>query len=79
MPPTVTAAEPVTTGAHALPGETDYHALNAMLNLYDADGKIQFDKDVQAAHQYFREHVNQNTTSADPNDLKGTWVYWRQD
>jgi ribonucleoside-diphosphate reductase alpha chain len=39
----------------------DYHALNAMLNLYDADGKIQFDKDIQAAHQYFREHVNQNT------------------
>ncbi len=32
-----------------------------MLNLYDADGKIQFDMDVQAAHQYFREHVNQNT------------------
>ena len=25
------------------------------------------------------EHVNQNTTSGDPNDLKGTWVYWRQD
>lgn len=25
------------------------------------------------------EHVNQNTTSVDPNDLKGTWVYWRQD
>ena len=32
-----------------------------MLNLYDADGKIQFEKDVEAAHQYFREHVNQNT------------------
>ena len=62
MPPTVTAAEPVTSAAPgALPGETDYHALNAMLNLYDADGKIQFDMDVQAAHQYFREHVNQNT------------------
>ena len=42
-------------------GEVDYHALNAMLNLYDADGKIQFDKDREAAHQYFREHVNQNT------------------
>ena len=40
-------------GAHALPGETDYHALNAMLNLYDADGKIQFDKDALAARQYF--------------------------
>lgn len=62
MPPTVTAAEPVASTVHgALPDETDYHALNAMLNLYDADGKIQFDKDVQAAHQYFREHVNLNT------------------
>ena len=32
MPPTVTA-EPVTASAHGLPDETDYHALNAMLNL----------------------------------------------
>lgn len=40
---------------------TDYHALNAMLNLYDAEGRIQFDKDVTAAHHYFRRHVNQNT------------------
>jgi ribonucleoside-diphosphate reductase alpha chain len=39
----------------------DYHALNAMLNLYDADGKIQFDADKRAAREYFREHVNQNT------------------
>ncbi|CAM8321744.1 class 1b ribonucleoside-diphosphate reductase subunit alpha [Morganella morganii] len=40
---------------------TDYHAPNAMLNLYDAEGRIQFDKDVTAAHHYFRQHVNQNT------------------
>ncbi len=39
----------------------DYHALNAMLNLYDTEGKIQFDADRQAARQYFLEHVNQNT------------------
>ena len=39
----------------------DYHALNAMLNLYDANGKIQFDADRQAARQYFLQHVNQNT------------------
>lgn len=39
----------------------DYHALNAMLNLYDDQGNIQFDKDKQAAHQYFLQHVNQNT------------------
>ncbi|UZN03849.1 class 1b ribonucleoside-diphosphate reductase subunit alpha [Cellulomonas sp. S1-8] len=39
----------------------DYHSLNAMLNLYDADGKIQFDADRQAAREYFLQHVNQNT------------------
>ena len=31
----------------------DYHALNAMLNLYGADGKIQFDADKRAAREYF--------------------------
>ena len=39
----------------------DYHALNAMLNLYDEDGKIQFDADKRAAREYFLQHVNQNT------------------
>ncbi|KAB2687737.1 class 1b ribonucleoside-diphosphate reductase subunit alpha [Brucella pseudogrignonensis] len=45
------------------PTETslDYHALNAMLNLYDDDGKIQLYRDRQAAQQYFLQHVNQNT------------------
>lgn len=38
-----------------------YHELNAMLNLYDANGKIQFDADRQAARQYFLQHVNNNT------------------
>ncbi|MFB9952211.1 class 1b ribonucleoside-diphosphate reductase subunit alpha [Rhizobium puerariae] len=39
----------------------DYHALNAMLNLYDEQGRIQLDKDRLAARQYFLQHVNQNT------------------
>ncbi|SJM70636.1 Ribonucleotide reductase of class Ib (aerobic), alpha subunit [Gulosibacter sp. 10] len=39
----------------------DYHALNAMLNLYDAEGRIQFDKDREAAREYFLQHINQNT------------------
>ncbi|GAA3650129.1 class 1b ribonucleoside-diphosphate reductase subunit alpha [Microbacterium marinilacus] len=39
----------------------DYHALNAMLNLYDENGKIQFDADKRAAREYFLQHVNQNT------------------
>ncbi|GKV96751.1 class 1b ribonucleoside-diphosphate reductase subunit alpha [Pectobacterium aroidearum] len=43
--------------AHSL----DYHALNAMLNLYDAEGNIQFEMDKLAARRYFLQHVNQNT------------------
>jgi ribonucleoside-diphosphate reductase alpha chain len=38
-----------------------YHELNAMLNIYGEDGKIQFDKDKEAARSYFLDHVNQNT------------------
>ena len=29
----------------------DYHALNAMLNLYDEGGRIRFDADLMAARQ----------------------------
>ncbi|WP_135849787.1 class 1b ribonucleoside-diphosphate reductase subunit alpha [Serinibacter arcticus] len=39
----------------------DYHALNAMLNLYGPDGRLQLDADRAAARQYFLQHVNQNT------------------
>ncbi|WOI56226.1 class 1b ribonucleoside-diphosphate reductase subunit alpha [Palleronia sp. LCG004] len=39
----------------------DYHALNAMLNLYDEAGHIRFDADRQAARHYFLTHVNRNT------------------
>ncbi len=41
--------------------QTDYHALNAMLNLYDADGNIQFSKDHDATRQFFLQHVQPNT------------------
>jgi ribonucleoside-diphosphate reductase alpha chain len=41
--------------------EHGYHELNATLNLYDADGKIQFGKDKEAAKAYFLDHVNLNT------------------
>ena len=49
------------TGEEMLAPELDYHALNAQLNLYDADGNIQFDADKKAARQYFLQHVNKNT------------------
>ncbi|HEY4598727.1 class 1b ribonucleoside-diphosphate reductase subunit alpha [Corynebacterium sp.] len=51
-----TVAEPVKESE-----KLDYHALNAMLNLYDENGQIQFDADHQAANQFFLQHVNQNT------------------
>ena len=39
----------------------DYHALNAMLNLYDANGRIQFGKDKAAEREYVTGHVATNT------------------
>lgn len=45
----------------AVKPDLDYHALNAMLNLYDAEGRIRFEADRMAARAYFLQHVNQNT------------------
>lgn len=39
----------------------DYHELNAELNLYDENGKIQFSKDREATRQYFLQNINRNT------------------
>lgn len=52
------------TEAPALPERfkgLGYHELNAMLNLYGPNGEIQFEADREAAHQYFLQHVNNNT------------------
>ena len=38
-----------------------YHELNAMINLWNAEGKMQIEKDKEAVHKYFLDHVNQNT------------------
>jgi len=49
----------------------------------DSVGTIERTKDkkiqVHIRAIWDRDHYNQNTTSPDPNDQKGTWVYWRQD
>ena len=57
-----------TTNTTAADGTTydrahDWHALNAMLNLYDDQGRIQFDKDRQAEREYIEKHVRPNTIS----------------
>ncbi len=43
----------------------DYHALNAMLNLYDEEGRIQFERDHEAAREYFRQHILPNSLRFD--------------
>ncbi|EOE6857143.1 class 1b ribonucleoside-diphosphate reductase subunit alpha [Cronobacter sakazakii] len=45
------------TGDTVLQAPPDYHALNAMLNLYDADGRIQFEKDHEAVAAFMTAHV----------------------
>jgi ribonucleoside-diphosphate reductase alpha chain len=58
---TLTLNEPGTATPIAAPAKMDYHTLNAMLNLYDVNGQIQFEADRRAAREYFLQHVNQNT------------------
>ncbi|WP_369810806.1 class 1b ribonucleoside-diphosphate reductase subunit alpha [Isoptericola sp. b408] len=67
---TTSEASPTTTGASLQQSDMDYHALNAMLNLYGPDGKIQFEKDREAASAYFRQHVLPNTIAFDTLDAK---------
>ena len=51
----------VSTGTTAIESALSYHELNAMINLWDENGKMQLDKDKLAARKYFLDHVNQNT------------------
>ena len=37
-----------------------YHELNALVNLYDANGQMQLGADRHAVRKYFLDHVNQN-------------------
>ncbi|MDW2648224.1 class 1b ribonucleoside-diphosphate reductase subunit alpha [Citrobacter portucalensis] len=50
-----------TTAERVMQPTLDYHALNAMLNLYDKAGRIQFDKDHQAVEAFFASHVRPNS------------------
>ncbi|MEZ6878116.1 class 1b ribonucleoside-diphosphate reductase subunit alpha [Enterobacter sp. KBR-315C3_2022] len=52
-----------TTAERVIQGTPDYHALNAMLNLYDREGRIQFGKDHEAVDAFFAAHVRPNTVT----------------
>ncbi|MCK6787000.1 class 1b ribonucleoside-diphosphate reductase subunit alpha [Enterobacter roggenkampii] len=52
-----------TTAERVMQATPDYHALNAMLNLYDREGRIQFDKDREAVDAFFAAHVRPNSVT----------------
>ena len=52
----------------------DYHALNAMLNLYDSAGRIQFDKDRQAVDAFIATHVRQNSVTFSSQQQRLNWL-----
>ncbi|KUQ80431.1 MULTISPECIES: class 1b ribonucleoside-diphosphate reductase subunit alpha [Enterobacter cloacae complex] len=52
-----------TTAERVIQATPDYHALNAMLNLYDSQGRIQFDKDSEAVDAFFAAHVRPNSVT----------------
>ena len=58
----------------ALSGTSDYHALNAMLNLYDAQGRIQFDKDRQAVASFMAHHVLPNSVEFASQQARLRWL-----
>ncbi|WP_338015660.1 class 1b ribonucleoside-diphosphate reductase subunit alpha [Atlantibacter hermannii] len=55
-------------------GTPDYHALNAMLNLYDAQGRIQFDKDKQAVASFMEHHVLPNSVEFASQQARLRWL-----
>ncbi|HGG8910858.1 hypothetical protein ASU91_07920 [Enterobacter hormaechei subsp. steigerwaltii] len=52
-----------TTAERVIQATPDYHALNAMLNLYDREGRIQLDKDREAVDAFFAAHVRPNSVA----------------
>ncbi|HHA1841037.1 TPA: class 1b ribonucleoside-diphosphate reductase subunit alpha [Enterobacter asburiae] len=52
-----------TTAERVIQATPDYHALNAMLNLYDREGRIQFEKDREAVDAFFAAHVRPNSVT----------------
>lgn len=63
-----------TTAERVVQPTLDYHALNAMLNLYDNAGRIQFEKDHQAVDAFMTNHVQPNSVVF----ASGTrvWIRW---
>ena len=63
-----------TTAERVIQATPDYHALNAMLNLYDREGRIQFDKDREAVDAFFAAHVRPNSVVFGSQQERLDWL-----
>ncbi|CZX31159.1 TPA: class 1b ribonucleoside-diphosphate reductase subunit alpha [Enterobacter hormaechei subsp. hoffmannii] len=63
-----------TTAERVIQATPDYHALNAMLNLYDREGCIQFGKDREAVDAFFAAHVRPNSVVFGSQQERLDWL-----
>ncbi|MFR3355753.1 MAG: class 1b ribonucleoside-diphosphate reductase subunit alpha [Enterobacter hormaechei] len=63
-----------TTAERVIQATPDYHALNAMLNLYDREGRIQFGKDREAVDAFFAAHVRPNSVAFGSQQERLDWL-----
>ena len=49
--------EATDVGREGIGTRKDYHALNARLNLFDDQGRIQFDQDQEAIHAFLEQQI----------------------
>lgn len=63
-----------TTAERVITAAPDYHALNAMLNLYDKHGRIQFEKDSEAVDAFFSQHVQPNSVAFASQQARIDWL-----
>ncbi|MEX9252618.1 class 1b ribonucleoside-diphosphate reductase subunit alpha [Pseudenterobacter timonensis] len=63
-----------TTAERVTQATPDYHALNAMLNLYDREGRIQFEKDREAVATFFTTHVLPNSVRFASQQERLDWL-----
>ncbi|MEG6016457.1 class 1b ribonucleoside-diphosphate reductase subunit alpha [Enterobacter hormaechei] len=63
-----------TTAERLIQATPDYHALNAMLNLYDREGRIQFGKDREAVDAFFAAHVRPNSVVFGSQQERLDWL-----
>ncbi|HII3211248.1 TPA: class 1b ribonucleoside-diphosphate reductase subunit alpha [Enterobacter hormaechei subsp. hoffmannii] len=63
-----------TTAERVIQATPYYHALNAMLNLYDREGRIQFGKDREAVDAFFAAHVRPNSVVFGSQQERLDWL-----